>query len=154
VHVLPCRRRQGAVILEIASVDHRAVPLRQPGVPGRLQTFPVRWPALRILGWFFPAPEIARRRNVGEASAVVRRRARAHIAFEHVQRVKGVDEDIPFNHDVAGDDPFARFPPSYRISIVPSFRKVRAPRRNTTAAPCPATLRARRSSGSVVEARV
>ena len=49
---------------------------------------------------------------------------------------------------------FCHVSPSYRISIVPSFRKVRAPPRNTTAAPCPATLRARRSSGSVVEARV
>ena len=49
--------------------------------------------------------EIASRRDVGEARAVVRGSAGAHVFFQQMQRVQAVDEHIALDQDMTRDDP-------------------------------------------------
>ena len=74
-------RRERAIVFEISSIDHRTVLVS----------------------------EIARRRDIGETRAIVRRRACPNVLSQHVQRVEAVEKHVAFDQDMAGDDPLAGF---------------------------------------------
>ena len=79
-------RRERSIVLEISAVDHRALLVSK----------------------------IARRRNVSETRAVVRRCACPHVLSKLMQRVQAVDKDVAFDQNVAGDDAACRIPHASR----------------------------------------